>query len=513
LLTNISKEVEKMKTRLLLSLFGALLIGTVGLTGGDAFAKKVCDDGSSPPCNGGGGGGGTAPDYGDLIILYRDATGVPILDAFDCQQPIGFPANVGCPAAGLLEVDGALVIPTDPDTCAIEPTYATCANEADFGRINLSRATEKVLDSQLEDVLVNLAIADCTSLDPAGRIVYSRYIGDELSTGTVDSPLQNLSILKHLMRDGDIGVPLPQGATALQTAARGFGVAMDKAGQVNIDLLVYLNEIMGLTVGTTILGDPICINVREEVMGSMEYVEKCFLNYGAYAYDRTTNFGALPSPAYIPEGAAIDGWFEFLFETSPGNFAVTFDAIMTVVFLGDPGFVGGSIGGFAQAADDTRAVINFMHTYEVPPESATEVPCAPIPNPTDQYDLSISEKSGLKVPKQVVASTEGREFIVSVDNAGPDTAAGTVVVTAVRADGGDVLVDGLPGPFVFTFADLLPGLSFSTGQQIFTLGEPHDATTITWTAEAVPEFVDPNPGNNEVTIISNVRPASGGGGH
>lgn len=481
-----------MNTRLHITLLGALVAGTLAL-GGNTLAQGH---------GGGGGGGATPPDYGDLIILYRNETGVPIVDAFDCQQPIGFPENVGCPLVCDAE---PCLIPTDTDTCAIASAYASCANEADFGRVNLSRASEKVLDSQLEDVLVNLAIADCTSLDPAGRIVYSRYIGDELSTGTIDSPLQNLSIFKHLMRDGDIGVPLPQGATAIQTAARGFGVAMDKAGQVNIDLLVYLNEIMGLTTGTTILGDPICINVKEEVMGSIEMVEKCFLDYSSYAYDRTTNFGALPSPAYIPEGAGLDGWFEFLFETSPGVYTVTYDAILPTVFLGNPGYTGGNIGGFAQAADDTRAVINFMHTYEVPPGSGTDVPCMPLPNPTDQYDLSISDKSGLKVPKQIKTPTEGREFTATVANAGPDTASGTLVVTAVRADGGEVLVDGLPGPFVFAFADILPGLSFTTGAMIFTLGEPYGRTTITWTAEAVPEFVDPNPGNNMVTKTSNVK--------
>ena len=53
----------------------------------------------------GGGGGGAAPDYGDLIILYRDDNGVPIpspavqvpdpetgllVDGGLCWQPIAF---------------------------------------------------------------------------------------------------------------------------------------------------------------------------------------------------------------------------------------------------------------------------------------------------------------------------------------------------------------------------------------------------------------------------------------
>jgi len=492
-----------MKTRLSITLLGAFLIGTFGLSGG-ALAQG----------NGGGGGGGSGavpPDYGDLIILYRDEIGVPILDVNSCQQPIGFPENVGCSL--VCEEEPCLIPIVDSDTCAIASIDASCTSEADFGRVNLSRSSDRVLASQLQDVLVNLAIADCTTLDPAGRMVYSRIIGDELATGTIDSPLQNLAVYKYLMRDGDIGVPLPQGAGVLETAARGLGVAMDKAGQVNVDLLVYLNEIMGLTEGTTILGAPICIQVLEEVAGNMELVEKCFLNYGGLTYDRFTNFGALPSPAYIPEDAATDGWFEFLMDMGGGIFQIVEGDIYATVF-NSPGFTDGNIGGFVQAADDTRAVINFMHTNAVPADSGTEVPCTPLPDPTPQYDLSISEKSGLKVPKQVVATTEGRELVVTIGNAGPGTAAGTITVTANTDAGGDVLIDGAPGPFVFAFDDVLSGASYTTPTYMFTIAEPHFSAKITWTAVVEPAAgaEDPYMGNNVATATSNVR-VSGGGGH
>ena len=56
-------------------------------------------------------------------------------------------------------------------------------------------------------------------------------------------------------------------------------------------------------------------------------------------------------------------------------------------------------------------------------------------------------------------------------------------------------------------------MTYSTGAIYFTLSEPYAGTTITWTALAVPAFVDPNMSNNEVTKTSNVRPDRGGGGH
>ena len=498
-----------MKTRLSITLLGAFLIGTFGLSGG-ALAQG----------NGGGGGGGggddggvAPPDYGDLIFLYRDEWGKPIVDANMCQQPIGFPEPDLCPEEGLLwnDTDEVWLVPTDPNTCAIDTAHAACTDEVNFGRTNTARSSDAVLESQLEDVIIGLAIADCTTLDPAGRMVHSRYV-DELVTHTIDSPLQNLAVYKQLMREGTIGVPLPEGALPLETAARGLGVSIDKGSEVNVDLVVYLNEILGLTdLDTPTILPKTCTLVKEEVMGSIELVQKCFLDYSTYGYTRGPNFESLPSPAYIPVGNPTLGIFESLSKINDNLYKVAEGPILQTVFPDgfnwyEPGFTNGNIGGFAQAADDTRAVINFMHNWPVPADGETAIPCTAIPNPTLKYDLSISDQSGLKVPRQVVASTEGREFTVSVANAGPDLASGTIFVTAVRDDGGDVLVEGFePGLFDFEFEGLMPGLSFTTEPVVFTLGLPHDRTKITWTATVEPGDVDPYMGNNTVTETSNVR--------
>ena len=93
---------------------------------------------------------------------------------------------------------------------------------------------------------------------------------------------------------------------------------------------------------------------------------------------------------------------------------------------------------------------------------------------------------------------------MTVANGGPDLAAGTLTVTAVQADGGPVLVDGLEGPFIFEFEGLLAGMSYATTQH-FTIGVPQVRTTITWTATVEPDDVDPYMANNTVTETSNVR--------
>ncbi|MGW8313801.1 MAG: acyl-CoA dehydrogenase family protein, partial [Desulfuromonadales bacterium] len=181
---------------------------------GSALAVK-------PPGAGNGGGGGgevEIPDLGDLIILYRDARGVPYLTDDGCWQPL---PSADCPDAcfadGLVdgEPSGTDVLYVNPETCAIDLVVtledeslfncATCTQEVDFGRINEARSSDSVFTSQLDDVIVRLGTADCSSLDPAGRLVTSFVtIGDEderiVTSGAIDQgekPAVPSAILKY----------------------------------------------------------------------------------------------------------------------------------------------------------------------------------------------------------------------------------------------------------------------------------------------------------------------------
>jgi len=483
-----------MKNLTQITAFAAILIGSIGFIGSANAAK-----GGIPGPPDGGGGGEPPQDFGDLIILLRDANGVPILDANLCQQPIAFPSDT-CTLTDA-------TVPVDPDTCAVEAEFAGCTQEVDFGRVNVSRAPASVFEQQLADVVVNLATSDCVvSLDPAGRMV--------TSAGTIDSPLQNLAIYRQLMLTGSIGVSLPQDATVLDTAARGLGVSSDKTGEVNVDLVAYLNQIMGLSdPATTTILDKICIDVREEVQGTVQLVQKCYLDYGAYGYIRDANFVALPAPPYIPDTGPVAGWFEYL-AFVPGTeldprFQILEGPITTAVFADEP-FSDVNIGGFAQASDDTRAVINFMHDWAIPDADvfATAVPCEALDEIL--YDLAISEESGLQVPKNYVDGGE-REFFVNVANNGPDTANGTVTVVATA--NGESIDCGV-ADCTWTLPPIVGLLEGQTASftQLFTITTTSD--TINWTATVVadPPGTDPVLGNNVQTATSSVRASGGGGG-
>jgi hypothetical protein len=505
-----------MKTRLLLTLLGVLAAGAIGLSG-TAVAQGQGGGGG-----GGGGGAGTPspPDYGDLIILLRNANGVPIPseqngDTGLCWQPIAF--NVGdevlCPATCLVDsypTPGTDVVSVDQATCAVAAGCSGCTHEVEFGRINEARSSDAVFDSQLEDVVISLATADCRTLDPAGRIVASKVDDVTLDNlaKTIDSPLQNLAIYRELIMNGSIGAPLPDGAGVMDTAARGLGAASDKSGAVNVDMVAYLNMIMGLSdPGTTTILDPkLCQNYREEVQGTVQIVQKCFLDYSAYTYGRATNFGALPYPAYIPEGDEHDGWFEYLAlvpGSDPPLFEIVQGPITTAVFGVDTGDTGGNVGGFAQASDDTRAVISFMHANQVPVDFETALPCEA--SGDIFYDLAISEQSGLQVPKNYVNGGE-REFFVNVGNLGPDIGNGTV--TVVAKDHLEEVLD----EWVFTITALPAGQTASF-TEIFTINTIGDEIAWSATVVADPPGTDPNLTNNTRDATSKVRASGGGGGH
>lgn len=501
------------RTHFLFAIALALAIGVGAMTfkgqqGGQAVVAAP----------GGGGGGNSPPDFGDLIIVLRNDSGVPELDANNCWQPIAFESEY-CPEAVWNCGDAPCLVPTDPETCGV--LQPTCTKEVDFGRINEARSPDTVFATQLEDVIVRLATADCTSLDPAGRLVattdgITALVDDKMLrqvdhldgipaeasvSATIDSPLQNLAIYREMMLKGSIGVDLPGGADPLTSAARALGAASDKAGLINVDLVAYLNQIMELTDNSTPTALPkICIEMKEEVMGVVQLVEKCFLDYGAYTqYDRAANFGGLPDPAYIPQESPAAGWFEYLEFLGSDTFTITRGPITTAVF-GDNGFTGGNIGGFARAADDARAVINFMHSWAVPAEFETPIPpCGTTGE--GAYDVSISDVSGLQVPKVIVDGSEGREFSVTVANAGPDEAEITIRVTATPRNGGVIV----GSPWTFPAAPpvvLGPGESASYTQ--FFAVDLGEATTIDWRATAIASK-DVNPANNTVEAVSSVE--------
>ncbi|MCQ8119925.1 hypothetical protein, partial [Methylomonas rosea] len=478
---------------------------------------------------GGGGGEGTGEIFGDLYKLLRDARGVPILTADLCQQPIAapgvaLPAIASFPGCTPASATASCTIPVDSATCAVVVGYETYLQAVDFARMSVARSPDSVVEKQLADVLVNLSTAKCLTLDPAGRVVYSNEDtadadgdGDtsELVSSAVDSPLQNLAIYRELVMKGALGSPaiaLPKpfsGYSMLDTAAKSLGAAADKGGKIDLDLVVYLNQIMGLDqVTTTTVLPKIPLTIRQEVQGSMQNVVKYFLDYSGYAYARANTYTKLPYPANIPANQPISGYFDYLTlydaaTTADGAplFYIDSAGIYPTVFSGLPGFTAGNIGGFAQASDDARAVIDFMHSHPVLEGYEAPVLCQAAPPPAAPVDLS----SKLQMPIRMVGNTT-REGTLTVVNLKGTNASGSVQIKGIDSKQQQVFNTTYP------FSGLAVGQSQSW---TIVFKGPSYATTISWTATVTADpiaNVDNNLTNNTATATTTVMAARGSGG-
>lgn len=346
--------------------------------------------GGGPPPDRGGGGGGRGDLYADLIVVLRNAQGLPLLTevptaegSVNCLQPIS-----AAPVGGLVEVtndaDGKQVslIPlggtgVEGEECDVDPDYAYLVQEVLFGRLNLGRSPTKVLSQQLRDVTGVLASSvQQVDIDEAGRFVAYVPIATE-----IDSPGNNLAIHKELQVEGELRdqtqalilLPAPANDGVLDHAAAALGAAAGKGDSISLDLVVYNNRILNIPNETgflpTLTGD-----------GDVGEAGERYINYtGAdYAYTRSDTFpgcvrGLLadfPNPGdFTPfSGTIMDCVFGTITFDDGGDSDPDNDV---AVCAGGADFTGETaVHSFAQRADDARAVIAFVHDNAVADSTA-----------------------------------------------------------------------------------------------------------------------------------------------
>lgn len=266
---------------------------------------------------GGKAGAGTKPGtagtkkgdlYGDLYVILRNPDGTPVLDDYGHEI--------------LIAADGSLIYLTPEGEV---PTGAV-PQTVEFSRLSVSRASTKVIDQQLAEAEKTIATATSLSFDPSGRIVYTNSDG---TTATIDSPLENLALYQAILKNGGtLTLPTSSGSITLNltNAAAFLGAASDKYGSVNLDTVEYLNPVLGIT-------------------GTIEYDGKTYYDYSSFTYDRTATYDEKVKVGTLNADNTVT-WTETtladaVFKTAP---TATTNA-----------------AGFAQAVDDARAVILFIH--------------------------------------------------------------------------------------------------------------------------------------------------------
>lgn len=298
------------------------------------------EDSDRPDWAGGGGGsndrgeppadaGSTRGDlYGDMYVILRDEDGVPILNEDGFVQPI--------------DADGNL-IPLDEEGAPIDPSLAL---EVEISRLNIGRSPSHVLDSRAEEVLTLLGSATALELDAAGRLVVTSPDG---SVKTIDAPLENLAIYIALMTTGTIpgltDLPgtefdfLVDGVLTvedMQAAVSFLAAAADKFSTLTPDAVAYVNAILGIetvTEGTVTWSD---------------------VDYSTYSYDRSDAYGDVTATVLVQQ--------------PDGSWLPTEVNIYDVVFSSTD-YSGVAFDAFAQAVDDSRLVIEYIHEFALPAET------------------------------------------------------------------------------------------------------------------------------------------------
>jgi len=339
-----------------------------GQRGGKSVADVLADDGAEEDSDrpewagvpgrdgkpGGGNAGGSTQkggDYGDLFVVLRDNDG----------EPIAAPGN----EVYILLSDGRVVMTVDGEVPA---AYADLAQPVEFGRMNIARAPDSVLEHSLTEALSKLdgliitpeTIATLT--DASGRLLTN----DNL---TIDSPLENLALYEALLTAPTVDGMLVLSATSshdgadatytvlvdpavrLDLAASAIAASSDKTGALTVDEIVLISSFMGV----------------DDELGA--------LVSGDYTYDKDAAFAGEEATILVdPEG---DGTYitvtgevlNLMNEYSPDAFNVIQQpVVMDYPNEADVQFEEGltGISLFTQAADDAVQVLEFVHDTSAP---------------------------------------------------------------------------------------------------------------------------------------------------
>ena len=299
-------------------------------------------DATAPKPGGGSQGSDTRKGdvFGDLYVILRDDNGVPILVKWVDGQQVVYPGSGSTEGWYVQPLDASgNPIPLDAEG---HPVNESLVVEVDLGRLNIARAPEKVLDHSLVEALAKLSAATVVTLDPAGRLVVDGV--------AIDSPLENLALFKAIVSTPAVDGIITLTATATvdgQPVSYSFPISLEQAGLVAAAAIAAASDKTG-TLTT------------DEVM----YIAKFFgLDSELSSFVSTWNYErddvyTDDLKVWILEGVDTngDGVFDVYYPKEVViRDVVEFNTVPSIVDDGN------GIDSFAQAADDSVQVIEYVH--------------------------------------------------------------------------------------------------------------------------------------------------------
>lgn len=282
--------------------------------------------------------------FGDLYLIWRDDNGLPILVKWVDGEQVVYSGTGSTEGWYVQPIDATgSPIPLDAEGHPIDEGLVV---EVDLGRLNIARAPEKVLDHSLVEALSKLSSGAVITLDPSGRLVVDGV--------TIDSPLENLALFKAIVSTPVVDGIITLTATATvdgQTVTYSFPISVEQAGLVAAAAIAAASDKTGtLSV--------------DEVM----YIAKFFgLDTQLSTFVSTWNYER--DDVYTPD---VTVWIlEGVDTNGDGVFDVYYPKEVKIIEVVEFNTVtpiendGNGIDSFAQAADDSVQVLEFIHDNAV----------------------------------------------------------------------------------------------------------------------------------------------------
>lgn len=273
--------------------------------------------------------------YGDLWELVRNDNGEPVLDGNMCPQPV---ASAPVVWPDLVERDTVPMQLDENGDCEIVPGYEDAVVELELGRLNgvrVSLTNPKVYDRALYDVVNSINASEGVKLEATGRLAYGVMEEGELVYKTVDSPRAGVAMYLALMRWGKL-----EGQVEIMVdgswVTENIAVTLDDA-VLDAEGLGYLKH------GTAACqGNPAECGFKRLPSGYVDY----------------TGFAHRTEDVY----SGVDVNFV---ERQPDDLSCAYgdrtEDVWTRVLDSDP-YDDVNIGAFVKQAEDTRTVVQFVHT-------------------------------------------------------------------------------------------------------------------------------------------------------
>lgn len=295
-------------------------------------------------------------DYGDLYALYRDLNGVPIMRMMEEVDEEGQGTGVYFYVVQPVDADGN-TLELDAEGELVDPTQAI---EVDFGRLNIVRSPQSVLDQALAEALKVINAGEGFTLDFCGRLTIWNTVDGVLTvTKTIDSPRESMAMYQEIMNHGfndQLSVLLGSGIDPIMLAASSFAAGSDKTGTVDIDEVVYIDGFMGC-IGTCPIANPNDYDFNHDQNYYFNFGDcECSVEgeqpfqYTRNIYkDRELIFYNYINGEYV-EWKRLTVWQAM---EDVGGFTDKWEQ-------GDEGFEI-QVKGFAMAVDDAVQVLDFVH--------------------------------------------------------------------------------------------------------------------------------------------------------